>query len=70
MRFGPLTGDSKAIKKYQSISVLHTLALTGTAASRKKNLLVLEEESLSCGYALTWMSLVRASTLVLLSTLN
>ena len=35
MSFGPLTGDSKAIKEDQSISLLHTLALALTAAPRK-----------------------------------
>ena len=54
LSFGPLPGDSKAIKEDQSISLLHTLALTSTAAPRRRKL--------SCVYALAWMSLARTST--------
>ena len=70
MSFGPLTGDSKAIKEDQSISLLHTLALTFAAAPRRRIRWFKEEERLSCGYALAWMSLARASTSIEVKTLN
>ena len=63
LSFGPLIGDSKAIKEDQFISLLHTLALTGTTAPRRRIRWFKEEGSLSFGYALAWMSLARASTL-------
>ena len=69
MSFGPLTGDSKAIKEDQSISLLHILAL-GFAAAPTRRIHWLLKRRKFCVYALAWMSLARASTLVFLSTLN
>ena len=61
MSFGPLTGDSKAIKEDQSISLLYTLALTGTTPRRR--IRWFRKKKVVCDYALAWMSLARAFSL-------
>ena len=53
----------KAIKEDQSISLSHALDLMLSVAPRKVFVGSKEEGSLSCGYALAWMSLARAPTL-------
>ena len=65
LSFGPDLGDPKAIKEDQLISFLHTLVDDHQAAPRRFSL-ALEEEEQFLVYALAWMSLARASTLVLL----
>ena len=44
LSFGPHIGDSKAIKEDHSISLLHTLALTGTTAHQKISQVLKKED--------------------------
>ena len=71
MSFGPLTGDSKAIKEDKSISLLPTHLLSQVQLLQKEGFAgSKEEESLSCDYAQAWMSLTSASTPIEVKTLN
>ena len=70
MSFGPLTGDSKAIKEDQSISLSHTHFLSQVQLLQEKEFVGLGRRKLFCDYALAWMSLARAFTPIEVKTLT
>ena len=70
MSFCPLTGDSKAIKEDQSISLFHTHLLSQVQLLQEEKFAGLGRRKLFCDYALAWMSLARPFTPIEVKTLN